>query len=36
VGYGVQVLNDIEGLDKVVFDLDYYVNEVNKLTKGLT
>lgn len=36
VGYGVRVLNDIEGLDKVVFDLDYYVNEVNKLTKGLT
>ncbi len=36
VGYGVQVLNDIEGLDGVEFDLDYYVNEVDKLTKGLT
>jgi len=36
VGYGVKVLNDIEGLDKVEFDLDYYVNEVNKLTRGLT
>ena len=36
VGYGVKVLNDLDGLDSVELDIDYYVNEVNKLTKGLT
>ncbi len=37
VGRGVQMCNDLSDMDTgLPIDHDYYVNEVNKLTKGLT
>ena len=36
-GYGVQVCNDLSDMDTgLPIDYDWYINEVNKLTKGLT